>query len=198
MQKAEEIESPDTAGTQGAQENDEESGAKGTEESDVDSLRKLAEDYKEMLQRLQAEFENAAKRASKEKEEFRKVTNAKLIEEFLPLVDSMQEAVKHAEASGNREMKDGSGKILSQLMKVLERNGVRQIRAMGQKFDAHLHECLMTADESGKADGVVLEELQKGYTLNGLVLRPAKVKVNKHSEKQGNDMGEGQGDGHVA
>lgn len=152
--------------------------------SEVEQLRKIAENYKEMLQRLQAEFENAAKRTAKEKEEYRKLVNAKLLEEFLPLVDSMAEAIKHAAKSGNNEMKGGVEKILAQLMKILERNGVKQMQATGKKFDAALHECLLTASEQDREDWVVLEELQKGYTINGKVLRPAKVKVNKKEERK--------------
>ena len=158
------------------------SGANEKDKGEIAQLRKISSDYRDTLQQMQAEFENAAKRAQKEKEEFRSLAGAKLLEEFLPLVDSMNEAIKHAEKNGNAEMKAGTWKILSQMMKILERNGVRQIRAMGHKFDAGTHECLMTGNEEGKEDGAVLEEFQKGYTLDGRVLRPAKVKVN---QKQG-------------
>ncbi len=160
-------------------------------EDEIARLRKSSEEYKETLQRLQAEFENAAKRARREKEEFTKLVNARLLEEFLPLVDSMNEAIKHAESSGNREMKAGAGKMLKQLMHVLERNGVRPIHAIGVKFDAGLHECLLTAKDEGKEDGTVLEEFAKGYTLNGKLLRPAKVKVNKKEQAQSGEQDRG-------
>ena len=142
-------------------------------------LEDAAGNYKETLQRLQAEFENLRKRIEKEKEEFRKLANAVLLKEFLPLVDSLAEAEKQARAKGNNEMAEGMTMIGKQLLRILEKNGVKKINALGGKFDPEMHECLMASNENGKEDNVVLEELQKGYTINGKVLRPAKVKVNK-------------------
>lgn len=139
-------------------------------------------EYKESLQRLQAEFENFSKRTEKEKEEYRKFLNANLLEEFLPLVDTLEEGIKHTEKSENKEMKEGFEKVGKQLMQILERNGVKKIETVGKKFDHNLHECIMTSHEKNEKDGIILEEFQKGYTLNGKILRPAKVKVNKKKE----------------
>ncbi len=156
------------------------------EAGQAEELRNLNEEYKETLQRLQAEFENYRKRAEKEGSEFLKLANAKLIENFLPIVDSMETAIKQAEKAGNAEMKAGFASVLKQFMQTLEKNGVRRIESTGKKFDHALHEVLMAGKEEGKADEEVLEEFQKGYTLHGKMLRPAKVKVNKRDEKIGN------------
>ncbi|HZX34777.1 MAG TPA: nucleotide exchange factor GrpE [archaeon] len=148
-------------------------------------MRKIAEleaaslDYRETLQRLQAEFENSWKRAEKEKDEFRKLSNAELVKEFLPAIDSLAEAEKQALGKSNNEMAQGMERIRKQILGVLEKNGVKKIDSLGAKFNPEMHECLMTSNEKEKDDNIVLEELQKGYTINGKVLRPAKVKVNK-------------------
>ncbi len=148
-------------------------------EKRIAELRAAAEGHKETLQRLQAEFENASKRAERERAEFVKFASAKTIQGFLPVIDSMEEAIKQAEKSGNKEMKEGVATIMKQMMKALEGNGVRRIEALGKKFDHSLHEVLLAGKDDAKGDDAVLEELQKGYTINGVVLRPAKVKVNR-------------------
>lgn len=136
-------------------------------------------EYQEALQRLQAEFENFTKRTEKEKQEYGKYLNASLLHDFLPMVDTFEEGIKHAEKNNNKEMKEGFEKAEKQLNQILERNGVRKIESTGKKFDSELHECMMTSHEKGKENEEILEEFQKGYTLHEKVLRPAKVRINK-------------------
>ena len=154
-------------------------GDKEKYEMQIAELKSIAEEYKQTLQRLQAEFENAGKRREREKDEFMKFAAMKTIEEFLPIADSIEEGMRQAEKSGNAEMKSGFELLGKQFTQVLARNGVRQIETTGKKFDHGLHEALMTGKEGSEEDDVVLEEFRKGYTINGKVLRPAKVKVNK-------------------
>ena len=146
---------------------------------EIEELKSLAQDYKDMLQRLQAEFENFRKRNERENEDFRKFASAKLVAAFLPIVDSVRAGILLAEKSKNSEMKKGFEMVLKQIMLVLQSNGVEPIESVGKKFDHSFHEVLMTHNDPSKEDGVVLEELQRGYMLNGKVLRPSKVKVNK-------------------
>ncbi|MCR4369291.1 MAG: nucleotide exchange factor GrpE [archaeon] len=148
-------------------------------EKELSELRAVSQGYKETLQRLQAEFENFSKRTEREKHEFRKIVNASLLEDFLPLVDTIEEAEKHAK---QEEAKKGFGKIKGQLLRILEKNGVKKIESVGKKFDHSLHECMLTVSEEGKADGEVLEEFARGYALYDKILRPAKVKVNKKNQ----------------
>lgn len=152
---------------------------KNLQASEIKGLMEKSEEYKGTLQRLQAEFENFRKRLDREKDDYKKLAGAKVISEFLPIYDTLNEAMKQAEKSGNMELKAGMQKVLAQFLQILRSNGVEEIRTEGQKFDLELHECLMMGNEAGKEDGVVLEEFQKGFTINGFVLRPAKVKVNK-------------------
>lgn len=179
----------DTTGESGRKESRESNGVKSGETSGAPSheeyrkriagLQALASEYKEMLQRLQAEFENATKRAERDKGEFLKFAASRTVEGFLPVVDSIEGGIRQAEKSGNREMKNGLEIIRKQFMKAMEANGVRQIESVGRKFNHSLHEVVMAGKDDSKEEGDVLEEFQIGYTLNGGVLRPAKVKINK-------------------
>ncbi|MCR4335521.1 MAG: nucleotide exchange factor GrpE [archaeon] len=152
--------------------------AKTLNDKEIQEAKRLAEEYKETMQRIQAEFENFQKRTEKEMQNFRVMANARILEEFLPLVDSLGEGIKEAEKSNNKEMKKGFVLIHNQLSQIMEKNGVKQIKSVGEKFDHNFHDCMLTVNEDGK-DDEILEEFQKGYTLNGKILRPAKVKVNK-------------------
>ncbi|MDO8634001.1 MAG: nucleotide exchange factor GrpE [archaeon] len=147
-----------------------------------------ANEFKEIAQRVQAEFENFSKRTEKEKAEHKKIAGAGIIFELLAALDSFDSAIEAMKKHGKTE-KDGGmhGLVLlkKQLFGVLERHGLKEIPAIGEKFDPHLHECFLSVNEKGKEDEIVLGEIQKGYTLNSLVLRPSKVKINKlHEEKK--------------
>lgn len=147
-----------------------------------------ANEFKDIAKRVQAEFENFAKRTEKEKAEHKKLAGANIISELLPVLDSFDSAIFAMEKHGKTEKDEGlHGLVLlrKQLFGVLERHGLKTIEAVGKKFDPSMHECFLSAHEDGKEDEIVLEEIQKGYTLNSLLLRPSKVKINKAQEKHG-------------
>jgi|SRR3989344_3539429 len=151
-------------------------------EKQIAELKEIAQSHKDTLQRLQAEFENTIKRAEREKGEFRRFASAKTIEDFIPIIDSIEEGIKHAQKSGNKEMKQGFETLKKQAIQVLGNNGVEQIETIGKKFDHALHEVLMTEKDETKGDEIITEEFSKGYSVNGKALRPAKVKINKKQE----------------
>ncbi len=128
------------------------------------------------LQRLQAEFENYKKRTEKEKEDFVKYAKADLIAKLLPTLDSFEIALKNT--TDNEKFVKGIELIFAQLYSLLESEGIRPIKADGEKFDPFKHEVLMK-EASDKEEDMILEELQKGYMLNAKVLRHSKVKVSK-------------------
>ena len=146
------------------------------------NFKKQAEEYKNSLQLLQAEFENYKKRAEKESEAFRAKAKADLISQFLPVLDSFELALKNA--SESEKFAKGVELIHSQFYALLEQQGLRPIDASGE-FDPYRHEVI--AQEESDRDGMVLEVLQKGYMLNDLVLRHSKVKVGKRREKNENN-----------
>ena len=149
-------------------------------EETVDPAQALAEaqaqadKYLDMARRLQADFDNFRKRTQRENEEFRKYACSSIIGDLLTVVDDLDRALEHA--GEETEFVKGIRGVRANLMKVLESNGLKEIPADG-KFDPEYHEALCTVD--GDEDGLVAEVFQKGYTLNGKVLRYSKVKVTK-------------------
>lgn len=130
----------------------------------------------DLLQRLQAEFENYRKRVENEKSAFMQCASRDLLLKFLTVLDNFELALKHT--NNHDELVKGIDLIYAQFMQIMKEEGVGHIEVLNAKFDPALHEVLI-ADKSDKEQGTILEELQKGYTLNGSVLRHAKVKVSK-------------------
>ena len=150
--------------------------------SEIDNLRKeleqktkSIEELTDTLKRLQAEFENYRKRIEKEKAEFVKYSNADIIADILPVLDSFEMALKHTNEP--QKFINGMKLIYAQLHSALEAEGLKPIKADGEKFDPYRHEVLMKED-SEKPEGTILEEFQKGYMLNDKVLRFSKVKIS--------------------
>lgn len=131
------------------------------------------ENYLEQLQRLQAEFENFRKRTEKEKYEILKNANEDLIVKLLGVLDNFELALKHVDDKG-------INMIYSELYSILEKEGLKIIKT-GKNFDPEIHEAII--HEEGEEDEKIVEELQKGYTLNDKVIRPSKVKITKTMEK---------------
>ncbi|MBI2580531.1 nucleotide exchange factor GrpE [Candidatus Woesearchaeota archaeon] len=154
--------------------------------NEKDALAKQLADYKDSLQRLQAEFENYKKRVDKEKVQFQQFATAEVVKSLLSVLDSFELALKSVNspaAAANEKMAKGMEMIYGQFYSALEAQGLRPIKALGEKFDPYRHEVLMqeeTADE--KKDGIVVEEFQKGYALNDVILRYSKVKVLKFAK----------------
>ena len=145
----------------------------GLEEQLADA-KAQADKYLDMARRLQADFDNFRKRTQRENEEFRKYACSSIVGDLLTVVDDLDRALEHA--GDETEFVKGIRGVRTNLMKVLESNGLKEIPSEG-KFDPEFHEALCTVD--GDEDGLVAEVFQKGYTLNGKVLRYAKVKVTK-------------------
>lgn len=137
-----------------------------------------AEKYLDMARRLQADFDNYRKRTQRENEEYRKFACSSLVGELLTIVDDLDRALEHA--GEETEFVKGIRGVRSNLMKTLESNGLKEIPTEG-KFDPNYHEALCTVD--GDEDGDIAEVFQKGYMLNGKVLRYSKVKVTKKKEE---------------
>ena len=147
----------------------------------------------ETLQRVQADFENYKKRVEKEKQGFLKSACSAIILEILPAVDSFEIALKTN--SNFEDFKKGMEMIYAQLVSILEKNGLKPIKAKGEKFDPYVHEALLQ-EESDSEKGVIIEEFQKGYMMNDSVLRHSKVKVSAgRNAKSGSAGGSGESGG---
>ncbi|MCK5305955.1 MAG: nucleotide exchange factor GrpE [Candidatus Omnitrophica bacterium] len=141
---------------------------------------KQADERFEMLAGAKAEFENAKKRAEREKIEFVKFANDDLISKLLPVLDNFRRAVEAScENHSVEDVLAGIKLIDKQFEDTLKDFGLTLIDALGTKFDPHCQDAVGYEDTDKYEDGVVTEELQKGYLLNGRLLRPAMVKVAK-------------------
>lgn len=133
-----------------------------------DHLVKIKE-LEEKWQRVLADYDNLRKRVEKEKREFVKFSSASLIDKLLPVLDTLEECVKH--------LKDEGLKLsLEQFKKVLASEGLKEIKTKGEKFGPEKMDAVEVV--KGKKD-IVVEVVLKGYNLNNRVLRPAKVKVGQ-------------------
>jgi molecular chaperone GrpE len=133
------------------------------------------EDYLALAQRIQADFENYRKRAAREAAAAGERAKSGLVRELLPIVDNLERALASAE-EGEQHLAEGVRLVHSELIAVLERNGIQQFDPSGEKFDPAEHEALSVRDE-GEV-GLVLDVVEKGYRANGTVLRPARVVVS--------------------
>jgi len=153
--------------------------APSAEKAEVQKLRGERDMLLDRLARLQAEFENARKRAAREQQEFRQYALADAIKSLLPTLDSFERALQ-AGTGERSELRSGIELIYKQLLDGLEKLGLRPIPAKGEPFDPHLHEAIEMVDTTQASDHQVLEELQRGYKLNDRLLRPAMVKVARN------------------
>jgi molecular chaperone GrpE len=133
-----------------------------------------AEKYLDMARRLQADFDNYRKRTERDNAEFRKYACSSIVTDLLTVVDDLDRALGYVKEES--DFVTGIRGVRSNLMKVLEANGLKEIPADGD-FDPNYHEALCTVE--GDEDDKVAEVFQKGYTLNGKVIRYSKVKVTK-------------------
>ena len=133
------------------------------------------EDYLALAQRVQADFENYRKRVARETAAAGERARSGLVRELLPIVDNLERALASAE-EGEQHLAEGVRLVHSELIAVLERNGVQQFNPAGEKFDPTEHEALSVRAEG--ESGLVLDVVEKGYRSNGSILRPARVVVS--------------------
>jgi molecular chaperone GrpE len=132
------------------------------------------DEYLELSQRTRAELENYRKRAAREAAQAGERAKANLIRELLPVLDNLERAIESAR-EGEQHLADGVKMVHAQLVAALEREGIQSFDPVGDKFDPECHEALSTREEG--ESGLVLDVVEKGYRLNGSVLRPARVVV---------------------
>jgi molecular chaperone GrpE len=149
-------------------------------EMDAEKLAAELADLNQRFLRVAADFENYKRRTAQEKEDLLKYSNAKIIGELLPVLDTFQLALKNPGGSPEAQnVVKGVEMIYRQMMQVLEQAGMSKIEAVGQPFDPKLHEAIMQVEDDSMPEDTVVEELRAGYMLKEKVLRPSMVKVSK-------------------
>ncbi len=152
------------------------------EHKDVKELEgpKKIKDLEDQILRLRADFENYKKRTEKENVALRESSKADMLNKILPIVDELEIAFSHMESASDKEFKHGMELIYSKLSDLLKKEGVFEMKALGETFDPYRHDAIRQGEGE---EGKIIEIVQKGYLLNGKILRHAKVVVGKGEVK---------------
>ncbi|MCJ7730215.1 MAG: nucleotide exchange factor GrpE [Sedimentisphaerales bacterium] len=151
----------------------------------VESLIKEKKEIFEKLQRVAADYENFQKRVPRQIDDTIAYKKEKIIKTLLPTLDNFEHTLQNAHSAENLNvLVEGIRIIYDQMLDALKANGVEQINSLGQKFDPAMHEAIMQKAEADQEDETVLEEFQKGYKLDGRVIRPSRVIINKLQSEQ--------------
>jgi molecular chaperone GrpE len=170
------------------------------ESSELKELRQQAEDLQKekdelfgKLQRVSADYINFQKRAAKQTADTIAYEKEKIIKTLLPALDNFEHTLQNAQSTvrcPQAEAEDadvllkGIRIVYDQILGILKSHGVEHIKSLGEKFDPALHEVIMQRAEPDREENIVLEEFQKGYKLNGRVIRPSRVIINKMPSQQ--------------
>ena len=184
IQEDEELENPCE------DENEEEKDEKSEDEDDeLAELNKNLEEkdeeiieLKSHIQRLQADFDNFRKQGEKQKQDLIRYANEGLILKFIDVYEDMERALENS--TNEDELKEGLELIYSKMKNTLEKEGVEEIPAVGEKFDPFKHEALLTVDSPDHENNEIVDELMKGYTLKDKVIKYSKVRVCKKAKKE--------------
>lgn len=157
----------------------------------VEALQKERDELFGKLQRVSADYANFQKRVPKQIADTIGYEKERIIKTLLPALDNFEHTLQSANSAENvGVLIEGIRIIYDQLLDILRSHNVEQIEALGQQFDPAMHEAMTQQADLEKQDGVVLEEFQKGYTLNGRVIRPSRVIVNKLPARDKNRQNE--------
>ncbi|KTD88300.1 nucleotide exchange factor GrpE [Paenibacillus etheri] len=147
--------------------------------AEVKRLQDLADEYQGRALRAQADFDNFRRRTQKEKEELAQYATSKLVTELLSVLDNFERALVTTPSSTESEaFVKGVNMIFRQLDGVLKSEGLTAMETVGQPFNPEYHQAIMQVESEEYEEGIVTEEVQKGYLLKDRVLRPAMVKVS--------------------
>ena len=148
---------------------------------EFDQLKAERDQLLDRLARLQAEFENARKRGERERISDREYATASVIEQFLPVLDNFELALKSD--SSPQQLRSGVELIVKQMEDVLRQMQVQAIPALGEAFDPRSHEALGSVERPDLPDQHVAEEIRRGYRLRDRLLRPSLVRVVSNSKQ---------------
>ncbi len=154
---------------------------KSSSQKKLETLQEKYDELNDKYMRLYSEFDNYRKRTAKERIELQKSASREIILDILPVVDDLERAIQSFEEHQlSEEAKKGIELIYTKLINILNQKGLKEIEAMGQTFDTDFHEAITNIQApSKKMKGKIMDVVQKGYTLNGKVIRYAQVVVGQ-------------------
>lgn len=146
----------------------------------VKELQDKSEKNYDLYLRSQAEIDNIIKRNKKEKEEWVKYSNETLIKEILPVMDNLEKAVSHSRDENSFDaLREGVELTLRGLRDTLVKSGLKEVKTEDEPFDPCFHHAVSEQNDENVEAGIIINELQKGYTLNQRLIRPAMVVLSK-------------------
>ena len=149
---------------------------------EVEEKARRSDEYFDQLLRLKAEFENYRKRMNREREEFAKFAAQELVSDLLTVIDNLENALLASEKTEDfRALHEGVEMTRKEALRILGQWGLEEVKAVGERFDPGKHEAVMHVD-SDEEEGRIVEELRRGYSLKGRLIRPSMVKVAGRSE----------------
>jgi molecular chaperone GrpE len=147
---------------------------------EIEVLKKLADEHKDNALRARADLENMRKRTIRDVENAHKYALEKFVDELLPVLDSLELGISASNTAEDIEsLREGMDLTCKKFASTLEKFGVKVIDPQGEKFNPELHEAVSMQEQEGMAPGTVISVMQKGYELNGRLVRPAMVMVAK-------------------
>ncbi len=157
---------------------------KASEEQEAAENAETAEEKKEheedndtRYMRLAADFQNYKRRVEKEKSDIYQYANEKIALDIIEVMDNFERALMHSTECADKQFAEGVEMIYKQLKTVLDKNNIIAIEDEGHEFDPNFHNAVMVEENPDFESGIVIQSMQKGYTLNGKVIRPSMVKV---------------------
>lgn len=135
------------------------------------------EDNDTRYMRLAADFQNYKRRVEKEKSDIYQYANEKIALDIIEVMDNFERALAHSSECADKQFAEGVSMIYKQLKTVLDKNNIIAIEDEGHEFDPNFHNAVMVEENPDFDSGIVIQSMQKGYTLNGKVIRPSMVKV---------------------
>ena len=153
-------------------------------DNDESDFQDEIKDLKDQLLRTLAENENLRKRTAKEIEQIKKYGHISLLRDFLNVVDNMERAVKSVTSEnksdlGIKNLRDGIEIVLKEMKSILDKNQIKKIEPLYEKFDYNFHQAMFEAPSTEYDEGLILEVVQPGYILHDRLIRPAMVGVSK-------------------
>lgn len=149
----------------------------GSSEEPEEKNEEPKEDGDARYMRLAADFQNYKRRTEKEKSDIYQYANEKIALDIIEVMDNFERAIAHSADCADKQFAEGVEMIYKQLKGVLDKNNIIVIEAEGHEFDPNFHNAVMVEDNPDYESGIVIQAMQKGYTLNGKVIRSSMVKV---------------------
>jgi len=163
-----------------------------SDEQIIAEYKEKEQELEDRYLRLAAEFENYKKRTSRQFEGIIKNSNEKIITSILEVVDNFERALEASNSTDFASFREGTELIYQHLSEILKNEGLEPIDAVGKKFNPNLHEAMMQVESDEYPEGVVVQEISRGYKLNGKVIRFSKVAVS--GQKQDTEKKENESD----